>query len=74
MFCTFCVSFFDGYSALVGSLPGVSLPLFESIKMFYMNHLPLYEIGLGWILPALVGVAIGFLWPTKSEKTAVQFR
>ncbi|KKK36391.1 branched-chain amino acid transporter II carrier protein [Mesobacillus campisalis] len=73
-FFTFCVSFFDGYSSLVGSLPGAALPLFEFIKLFYMDHLPLYEIGLGWILPALAGVVIGFLWPASSEKTAVQYR
>ncbi|USK72196.1 branched-chain amino acid transport system II carrier protein [Peribacillus asahii] len=72
MFFTFCVSFFDGYSTLVDSLPGASLSLFESIKLFYMDNLPLYDIGLGWILPALVGAFIGFLWPTSSKKTAVQ--
>ncbi|MFJ8246778.1 branched-chain amino acid transport system II carrier protein [Peribacillus asahii] len=72
IFFTFCVSFFDGYNSLVDSLPGASLSLFESIKLFYMDHLPLYDIGLGWILPALVSVAIGLLWPTNSKKTAVQ--
>lgn len=71
MFFTFCVSFFDGYSALVSSLPGASLPLFESIKSFYMDNLPFYDIGLGWILPALVGAFIGFIWPTSSKKTTV---
>ncbi|MBK3495071.1 branched-chain amino acid transport system II carrier protein [Viridibacillus sp. YIM B01967] len=72
MFFTFCVSFFDGYSALVDSLPGASLSLFESIKLFYMDYLPFYDIGLGWILPALVGAFIGFLWPSSAKKTAVQ--
>ncbi|CAM3940110.1 branched-chain amino acid transport system II carrier protein [Mesobacillus zeae] len=72
IFFTFCVSFFDGYSAFVGSLPGASLPLFESIKLFYMDYLPLYDIGFGWILPALVGAFIGFFWPSSDKKTAVQ--
>lgn len=72
IFFTFCVSFFDGYNSLVDSLPGASLSLFESIQLFYMDHLPLYDIGLGWILPALVGVAIGLLWSTNSKKTVVQ--
>jgi branched-chain amino acid:cation transporter, LIVCS family len=72
MFFTFCVSFFDGYSALVDSLPAASLSLFESIKMFYMDYLPLSDIGLGWILPALVGAVISYLWPTSLKQTAVQ--
>jgi branched-chain amino acid:cation transporter, LIVCS family len=71
MFFTFCVSFFDGYSTLVKSLPGESVSLFESIKLFYMDNLPLYDIGLGWILPALVGAIIGTLWPTSAKKTVV---
>ncbi|MCM3742168.1 branched-chain amino acid transport system II carrier protein [Oceanobacillus luteolus] len=59
IFLTFCVSFFDGYSALVDSLPGASFAMFESVKLFYMDYLPLYDIGLGWIAPALLGVLIG---------------
>ncbi|MCM3584757.1 branched-chain amino acid transport system II carrier protein [Mesobacillus maritimus] len=74
MFFTFCVSFFDGYSTLVDSLPGATLSWFETIKMFYMHYLPLYEIGLGWILPALVGVVLGLLWPTYSKKIAAASR
>jgi branched-chain amino acid:cation transporter, LIVCS family len=62
MFFTFCVSFFDGYSTLVDSLPRATFSLFESIKLFYIDNLPLYEIGLGWIIPALVGAIIGFFW------------
>ncbi|MFK9093833.1 branched-chain amino acid transport system II carrier protein [Bacillus salipaludis] len=42
------------------------------MKSFYMDTLPLYDIGLGWILPAIVGAIIGFLWPTSSKKSAVQ--
>ena len=73
MFFTFCVSFFDGYNALVGSLPGASISIFEQIKVFYMDYLPLYDIGLGWILPAIVGVVLGLLLPKKAkEQTAVQ--
>lgn len=71
MFFTFCVSFFDGYSTLVASLPGASLSLFESIKLFYSDTLPLYDIGLGWILPAIVGVVVGLIWPKSAKKTAV---
>lgn len=72
MIFTFCVSFFDGYNSLVESLPGASLSLFESIGSFYLNYLPLYDIGLGWIIPALVGAFIGFLWPASAKKPVVQ--
>jgi LIVCS family branched-chain amino acid:cation transporter len=37
----------------------------------YIDYLPLYSIGLGWILPAVVGAIIGYFWPTGSKKTAV---
>ena len=71
MFLTFCVSIFDGYSTLVASIPGVAFSLFESIKGFYMDTLPLYDIGLGWMLPAAVGVIIGLLWPKNKKETAM---
>ncbi|MBO0959869.1 branched-chain amino acid transport system II carrier protein [Neobacillus sp. MM2021_6] len=71
MFFTFCVSFFDGYSTLVASLPRATVSMFDSIKSFYMDTLPLYDIGLGWMLPAIVGAIIGYFWPTNAKKDAV---
>lgn len=68
---TFCVSFFDGYNALADSLPGITFSWFESVIAFYRDFLPLYDIGLGWIAPALLGVAIGLLWPKNTIKTAI---
>ncbi|MEH7331780.1 branched-chain amino acid transport system II carrier protein [Neobacillus drentensis] len=72
MLLTFCVSFFDGYSTLVGSMPGAAISFLESIKAAYIEYLPLYSIGLGWILPAVVGALIGYFWPTESKKHAIQ--
>ncbi|WP_251550260.1 branched-chain amino acid transport system II carrier protein [Neobacillus muris] len=71
MLFTFCVSLLDGYSALAGSLPGSAVSSFESLKAFYADYLPFYQIGLGWILPAAAGAAIGYFWPGSSKKTAV---
>jgi branched-chain amino acid:cation transporter, LIVCS family len=66
MLLTFFVSFFDGYSTLVASLPGVTVSFFDFVKEFYTDYLPFYEIGLGWIMPALIGAAIGYLWPKNA--------
>jgi branched-chain amino acid:cation transporter, LIVCS family len=60
---TFCVSFFDGYSTLVANVPYMSVSMFNLVKSIYMDILPLYEIGLGWILPAFIGAVIGFILP-----------
>ncbi|HAQ08504.1 MAG TPA: branched-chain amino acid transport system II carrier protein [Bacillus bacterium] len=74
---TFLVSFFDGYSTLVDNFPVVSVSFFNSVKSVYMDILPLYEIGLGWIIPALIGAALGLIWPKgglqvkKLSKTTV---
>lgn len=64
---TFCVSFIDGYNTLVANVPSLTFNVFDSVKAFYTNYLPLYEIGLGWIFPAIVGIILGILW-SKSNK------
>lgn len=66
----FCVSFFDGYSTLIKSLPSASLPVLDAVKTFYLNYLPLYDIGLGWLLPSIVGTFIGLVW-SKTHKNKV---
>ena len=62
MFFTFFVSIIDGYLALVNNLPAVQLSFLDSIAELYSNVLPFYDIGLGWILPAVVGALIGWVW------------
>lgn len=68
MMLTLCVSLIDGYSSLAKSVPAASVPLFESVSKFYADSLPLYHLGLGWILPALLGALIGLLLPFASTK------
>ncbi|MFC7322348.1 branched-chain amino acid transport system II carrier protein [Halobacillus campisalis] len=65
MFFTFFVSIVDGYSTLAESVPGATLSSIESVKQLYLEYLPLYDIGLGWILPALAGALIGGFWPAR---------
>ncbi|KAB7668884.1 branched-chain amino acid transport system II carrier protein [Bacillus sp. B1-b2] len=58
---TFFVSIIDGYKALVASIPGAEVSFLESIGSFYQEVLPFYEIGLGWLLPAIVGAVLGYI-------------
>lgn len=60
---TFFVSFFDGYNTLVANLPYINISLFNFVTSIYTDHLPLYDIGLGWILPAFIGAIIGYILP-----------
>ncbi|MEK5333121.1 MULTISPECIES: branched-chain amino acid transport system II carrier protein [unclassified Lysinibacillus] len=69
MFLTFFVSLIDGYNALVNSIPGAKLSLLDSVAELYSNVLPLYNIGLGWILPAVIGVIIGLAMPSRKVST-----
>ena len=40
---------------------GISFVLTQWVK----EYLPLYALGLGWVVPALIGVCVGLLpfWP-----------
>ena len=46
---------------------GISFVLTQWAKEF----LPLYTLGLGWVVPALIGVCVGLLpfWPMNRSKT-----
>jgi LIVCS family branched-chain amino acid:cation transporter len=50
---TACISLVDGLKLL-------GLPV-ESITSLY-SGLPLYAEGIGWLLPAIAGALLGFLW------------
>ncbi|MGE7926310.1 branched-chain amino acid transport system II carrier protein [Lysinibacillus xylanilyticus] len=65
MIFTIFISVIDGYKALVASIPTAKLSIFDAIEKAYSNFLPFYDMGLGWILPALIGAFIGCLFPTK---------
>ncbi|MFJ8268627.1 branched-chain amino acid transport system II carrier protein [Peribacillus asahii] len=53
MLFTFIVSLFDGLSATPIDVSGVT--------NFFGEVLPLYGIGLGWIIPAIVGAVLGYI-------------
>ncbi|MGE7908399.1 branched-chain amino acid transport system II carrier protein [Lysinibacillus xylanilyticus] len=65
MIFTIFISVIDGYKALVASIPTAKLSIFDAIEKAYSNFLPFYDMGLGWILPALIGAFIGCLFPAR---------
>lgn len=65
MFFTFFISLIDGYNALIGSVPAFEIGILTTVANFYAEYLPLYAIGLGWIVPAAVGAVIGLFIPIK---------
>src|SRR5690606_23014809 len=64
----FFISIIDGYNALIGSVPAFEVGMLSSISTFYADYLPLYSIGLGWIVPAVVGAVIGLCIPHHSSE------
>jgi len=65
MIFTFFISVIDGYKALVVSVPEAQLHVFDVVEKAYSSILPFYDIGLGWILPAVIGAILGALIPSK---------
>lgn len=49
---TFFVSLYDGLSEFGLDMPGIAI---------YMQKLPLFELGLGWLFPAIVGGILGIV-------------
>ncbi|WP_010288889.1 branched-chain amino acid transport system II carrier protein [Kurthia massiliensis] len=62
MFFTFFISIIDGYNALIGSVPEWKVSFLQKIAQFYADTLPFYDLGLGWIVPAVVGAIIGYMY------------
>lgn len=55
---TFLISIFDGLKTLYDSLGIKGYGFFQPVVTFYENTLPLYNQGLGWLVPALVVIVI----------------
>lgn len=62
---TFFVSIMDGYNALVTTLPQVTNAFLEMLNQYYLAYIPFFDIGIGWVFPALIGAIIGYCWPTR---------
>ncbi|MEN2768932.1 branched-chain amino acid transport system II carrier protein [Ornithinibacillus xuwenensis] len=55
---TFFISIVDGLKTLYGSLGIEGYGWFQPIVTFYENVLPLYNEGLGWLVPALIVIIL----------------
>ncbi|CJH07221.1 branched-chain amino acid transport system II carrier protein [Streptococcus pneumoniae] len=61
---TFIISLFDGLSAA-----GVNI---EVVSQVFTKFLPMQEVGLGWIFPAIIGGFIGYGLSILKVKNQVQ--
>lgn len=61
---TFIISLFDGLSAA-----GVNI---EVVSQVFTKFLPMQEVGLGWIFPAIIGGFIGYGISILKVKNQVQ--
>lgn len=62
---TLIAAVFDMIGTVSGMVPGSRV--LAGLKAFAGNILPLYDLGLGWILPAAIGFLVG-LFLTKRKK------
>ncbi|PKV62425.1 branched-chain amino acid transport system II carrier protein [Pontibacter ramchanderi] len=60
-------------TGIVSVVEGLSAAGFKlGISGVFATYLPLYSLGMGWVLPALVGVAIGFAISTRQTSYALE--
>lgn len=60
---TLIAAVFDMIGAVSGMIPGSRV--LAGLKAFAGDILPLYDLGLGWILPAAIGFLVGLLLAKK---------
>ncbi|WP_090080073.1 branched-chain amino acid transport system II carrier protein [Lentibacillus persicus] len=66
---TFLISIFDGLKSLAQSLGMENFSWIQPVLAFYEQTLPLYDQGLGWLLPAIVVIFVtGVI--SRFQKTA----
>lgn len=61
-----CVISFCGISSVIAALAGkhMNVPLLTG----FVERIPLYELGFGWILPSVVGAFVGIGWTVMNEQ------
>ena len=64
---TLIAAVFDMIGAVSGMIPGSRV--LAGLKAFAENILPLYDLGLGWILPAAIGFLAGLLLAKRKTRS-----
>ena len=67
---TFFIAIIDGFKTLTGTLEVANPAWLQAIIDTYSAVLPLYDVGLGWLLPAIATIVItGLIVPSKKAAT-----
>ena len=67
---TLVAASFDFLGTLAGMVPQSSI--LAAVKTIGTQYIPLYSLGMGWIVPALAGFAVGMMLRiAKNAKVAV---
>ncbi|MCQ6276496.1 branched-chain amino acid transport system II carrier protein [Bacillus sp. V3B] len=63
---------FTGIVSVVDGIKAAGIPL-EGLYNFFGQYIPLFNAGMGWLVPALVGVVIGYVISSirKSDPTSL---
>ncbi|MDD4779938.1 MAG: branched-chain amino acid transport system II carrier protein [Tissierellia bacterium] len=61
--CTLLVSIVDGLNAMPDSIKNQEF--IQKIIEFYNNNLPFFDLGMGWVIPMLLGLCIGLILSNK---------
>ncbi|GKW46496.1 branched-chain amino acid transport system II carrier protein [Planococcus sp. NCCP-2050] len=69
---TFFIAIIDGFKTLTSSLEIANPGWLQAIIDFYASSLPLYADGLGWLLPALIVIAITGVIARSKKSVNVQ--
>lgn len=66
---TLIASILDGLNACPEGIKQTSFV--KTLLDFATNYLPFFKLGMGWIVPALIGLVIGLIWSMVKKETPV---
>lgn len=66
---TLIASILDGLNACPDGIKQTSFV--KTLLDFATNYLPFFKLGMGWIVPALIGLVIGLTWSMVKKETPV---
>ncbi|ENZ5626154.1 branched-chain amino acid transport system II carrier protein [Enterococcus hirae] len=66
---TLIASILDGLNACPDGIKQTSFV--KTLLDFATNYLPFFKLGMGWIVPALIGLVIGLIWSMVKKETPI---